>query len=398
MKIALGLEYPLALRGGVSVLVEKLIEGLASSHEVVLVSADAPGFEQRGACAHVHWNPLTVSRRTSRELAERLSELGVSLAHFHAGGTYGWGNRFPGRSPFPFLRQKGIACVSTIHMAVSILDGYCDAAKPTWFKLGLFPAAWLGKLDALRNVEAEIVISQRAYERVRRWYWPMRQRFRWLYHSRLPATESAPGAAAREPLVLCVGHIALRKGQHTLAAAFAQLAPAHPGWKLLILGPAGEDDCWAQIQATIAAHKLQERILLPGSRDDAMDFMRRAAIFVQPSLFEGLPLALQEAMFCGCACVATRVMGNDELIEDGRTGLLVPPLEARPMAEALEVLMRDATRREALGRAAAASVLEKGMTAAEMTERHITLYESILAARRPQTETMKKAATLSSHD
>jgi len=383
MKIALGLEYPLALRGGVSVLVEKLIEGLAGSYEVVLVSADAPGFEHPRACAHVHWDPSAVSRHTSRELAGRLGELGVSLAHFHAGGNYGWGNRIPGRSPFPFLRQKGIACVSTIHMAVSILDGYCDAAKPAWFKLALFPLAWLGKVNGLRSAQAEVVVSQKAYERVRRWYWPMRRRFRWIYHSRLPATAPATAPGAREPLVLCVGHIALRKGQHTLAAAFAKLAPAHPEWKLVIIGPAGEDDCLAQIQATSAAHKLHERILLPGSRDDAMDFMRRAAIFVQPSLFEGLPLALQEAMFCGCACVATRVMGNDELIEDGRTGLLAPPLNAGRMAEALEVLMRDPARREALGRAAATSVLEKGMTAAKMTERHITLYESILAARRP---------------
>jgi glycosyltransferase involved in cell wall biosynthesis len=381
MKIALGLEHPLAMRGGVSVLVEKLIEGMAGHHEVVLVSPDEAGFMHSGIVAHVHWEPTTASRRTSRQLTDRLAELEVSLAHLHAGGAFGWGWRVPGHSPMPFLHEKGIACVSTIHIVLSLLDGYCGPNKPAWFKLAVLPVAWLGKLDALRFVHSEIVISQEGWRRARRRYWPMRNRFRWLYHSRLPA---APPAAppAREPLVLCVGHTALRKGQHTLAAAFAKIAGAHPDWKLAVLGHAGPDSCFSQIQEITAAHRLQDRVLLPGSRDDALDWMRRATIYVQPSVFEGLPLALQEAMFCGCACVATKVVGNDELIEHERTGLLVPPLKPDALADTLERLIQDPALRERLGRAAAASVIERGMTAPKMVQQHLALYESIGQPRR----------------
>ena len=381
MKIALGLEYPLTMRGGVSVLVEKLIEGISANYDVVLVSPDPLGFRPERVCHHVHWDPAAASRRTSRALADTLAGLGVSLAHLHAGGNFGWGSRLPGQSPFPFLKRNGIVGVSTIHVVLSVLDGYCDPNKPGWFKLALLPVVWLGKLDELRNVGAEIVISQRGYERVRRWYWPLRGRFHRIYHSRLEASPPAPQSTAREPMILCVGHLAQRKGQHTLAAAFASIAAAHPGWKLAIIGHAGPDDCLAQIQRIIAERQLPDRILLLGSRDDALDFMRRASIFVQPSVFEGLPLALQEAMFCGCACVATRVLGNDELIEHGRNGVLVPPLEPVALACALDNLIRDATQRETLGRAAAASIIERGMTARSMIERYIALYKSLGLAR-----------------
>lgn len=382
MKIAFGLEYPLALRGGVSVLVEKLIEGISPVHEVVLVSPDATGFRHPGVAAHVHWDPRAVARDTSRQLAAQLAGLGVNVAHFHSGGTHGWGSRLPGQSPFPFLKRRGIACVTTSHLVLSILDGYCGDNKPLLFKLALLPVAWLGKLDVLRSVRAEVVISQRGYRALRRWFFPLRGRFRRIYHSRLDAAATPP-AGEREPVVLAVGHVAIRKGQHTLAAAFANIAAAHPEWKLVILGPAGGDDCLAQIQKTIAEHRLQDRVQLLGSRDDALAFMRRAAIFVQPSLFEGLPLALQEAMFSGCACVATRVMGNDELIDDGRTGRLVPPLEAGRMGDALATLMENPGQRAALGRAASAAIVEKEMTAQKMIEHHLALYDEATGRPRP---------------
>jgi glycosyltransferase involved in cell wall biosynthesis len=190
---------------------------------------------------------------------------------------------------------------------------------------------------------------------LRRWYWPLRSRFHCIYHSRLPASPPPP-AAARELLILSVGHVAMRKGQLTLVQAFARIAAAHPGWNLALIGHAAEPDCMAQIEQTIAVHQLGGRVQVLGSRNDTAEFMRRAGIVVQPSLFEGLPLALQEAMFYGCACIATRVTGNDELVHDGRTGLLVPPADPAALAQALDRLIRDPAQRATLGRAATAFV------------------------------------------
>ena len=381
--IAIGLEFPIALRGGVSVLVEELLHGLSDRYRIVLVSRDRsdalPASVKPCIAEHIEWNPLTVSRATSSALAGRLAGLGVRIAHLHSGGNYGWGNRLPGQSPILFLNKRGIACFSTIHLVVSIFDGYCDAKKPVWFKAALLPVAWLGKMQTLRHLRKELVVSKHGCERVRKWYWPLRDRFVAVYHSRLKTAAQPAPRADRELVILCVGHIAFRKGQLVLVEAFARIAEKHPRWNLLLLGDILEQSCADAIARIIREKKLQDRIQLAGPRDDAMEFMQRAAVFVQPSFFEGLPLALQEAMFCGCACVATRISGNTELVDDEKNGLLVAPGDVAEMAGALDRIISDPEARKMFGRASAVSILDCGMTAEQMIARHCELYDSPLA-------------------
>jgi glycosyltransferase involved in cell wall biosynthesis len=383
-KIALGLEYPLAMRGGVSVLVEELIRGLAPHYRIVLVSPDSrAAVAAQPICEHVVWKPEAVSRRSSRALAERLAGTGVVLAHFHSGGNYGWGNRIPGQSPIPYLARNGVACVSTIHLVVSILDGYCAPQKPLWLKLALLPIAWLGKMHVLRHVRREIAVSRHDCAKVRCWYWPLRSRFAQIYHSRIEATEAdshrrAKPHAARQPVVLSVGHIAFRKGQHILADAFARIAERHPGWQLLLIGPVGESACREQIESIAARHNLGQRIVLAGERPDAIDFMQTASVYVQPSIWEALGLALQEALFHGCACIGTRAGGIPELIQHQANGLLVNANDSADMTRALDGLMSDASLREQFAGRGPESVLSKGMTVDGMIRKHLELYMSIL--------------------
>ncbi len=383
MKIALGLEYSLALRGGVSVLVDKLIEGISRVHKVVLVSPDKTGFQHPGVDAHLRWDPAVASRKTSQSLASQLSELGVTLAHFHFGGAYGWGIRFPGQSPFAYIRAKGIPCITTSHMAVSILDGYCAQNKPLWFKLALLPLGWAGKYVQVRNVRAEIAVSEGVCQRLQRWYWPMAQKFQCMYHSRLPANQEPGECKSRRPLVLSVGHIALRKGQHILVEAFARIADTHRDWNLALIGHPGSDDCLNRIQKIISSRQLEDRVLLLGSREDTAEFMQTAGVFVQPAVYEGLPLALQEAMFYRCACIATRVIGNDELVDHEKNGLLVPALDAGALANALDKMIRNPSLRAAFGEAAVQSIRQKGMNAPTMVEKHLELYHTIFQRTRP---------------
>ena len=384
-KIALCLEYPLALRGGVSVLVETLLEGLQKHYDLVLVSPDKPEIlREQPANAfitgHVAWDPAAVSRKTSRQLAHDLSRRGVHLAHFHLGGNYGWGNRFPGGCPIPYVDRLGIATVSTVHLVVSPLDGYCGPQKPLWFKLALFPLAWTGKMHALAHVRREIAVSRHDADKLRRWYRPLRGKFLQIYHSRIRMESRNTPPGAREPIVLNVGHVAWRKGQIVLAEAFAQVAARHPEWKLCLAGGTPEADTAEKIRGIAKANRLKDRILLAGERTDAMDMMKRAGIYAQPSYFEALGLALQEAMFLGCPSIGTRAGGIPELIENERTGLLVEPGQPAQMAQALETLMSNAALREKYGNAAAASIVEKGMTANQMCARHVELYETILKA------------------
>jgi len=100
-------------------------------------------------------------------------------------------------------------------------------------------------------------------------------------------------------------------------------------------------------------------VRLLGDRSDVADLLRAADVFVLPSLGDGLPVALLEAMLAGKAAVASRVGGVSEVIRHGDTGLLVPPERPEELSAALERLVADpalqmrlgaTARREAAGR------------------------------------------------
>ena len=382
--IALCLEYPLALHGGVSVLVEAMLPALQEHYKLVLVSRDTPGkLDGTPAAAAIakqlHWEPTAASRDTARQLAGQLAQEKVDVAHFHFGGNFGWGSRFPSRCPITHAAGMGIKTCSTVHSITSILDGYCGPQKPLWFKLALLPAAWCAKMALLRRLRAEVAVSQHDVAKLRRWYGPVRGKFSVIYHSRVKIS-ALPAAVKREPMILNVGHIAGRKGQTVLVEAFAEIAPRHPEWKLCLVGHVAEEEAGRQINDIARRHKLEERIQCVGARDDAVEFMNRAGIYVQPSYQEALGLALQEAMFTGCPIIGSRVGGIPELIDDQTSGLLVPAGDAQALARSMELLITDEALRERLGRAAAAAMLSRGMTEERMAAKYIELYESILRA------------------
>jgi glycosyltransferase involved in cell wall biosynthesis len=383
MRIALCLEYPIALRGGVSVLVEALMEDFVRrGHEVVLVSADSSETlrnttAEKLVTEHFPWNPIKPSATAARTLTRQLIEARVQLAHFHLGGNYGWGNRFPFRCPVYFLDRLGVPCVTTVHSVVGLMNGYCGPQKPAWFKVLMFPVAWWGKMQQLRHTRREIAVSQHDLENLRRWYRPFQSRFTQIYHSRLQEEPVPPANVTREPVILNVGHLALRKGQRVLAEAFAQIAARHPDWRLQFAGEDLDGETSRQILKIARAGGLEDRFQLLGQRDDAFALMRRAAIYVQPSFEEALGLALQEAMYCGCGCIGSRVGGIPELIDTGRMGLLSEPGNVAQLAGALEQLIQDRQQRERFGAAAAASIRERNMTVAGMVRHHLEIYEAI---------------------
>lgn len=370
--LALCLEYPLALRGGVSVLVEELARGLAPHLRIVLVSPDEN--------ADVRWEPSAVSCRTARELAGRLRDLGVDIAHFHSGGVFGWGMRQPGHCPIPYAARMGIRCVTTVHRAGGLLDGFCGPAKPLWFRAALLPFAWLGKTHVLSHTALEICVSRQVERAMRRRYAPFADRFRVVYHSRLHVNE-APASAPREPVILHVGHLAFAKGQHVLVEAFAQVAARHPTWRLRLVGPAVESRELDILREQIARSGVCERIDLAGSRSDVNELMRAAAIYVQPSLEEALGLALQEALAAGCPCIGSDAGGIPELLADGDNGLLVPRGDAAALARALDRLMSDAVLRAKLSERARPSIVERGMTSEHMIQQHLDIYREVLTRR-----------------
>ena len=391
-KIALCLEYPIEQFGGTEVLVRELIYGLAARYELTLVSDDDAESLNKSSVAgkvagHLRWKPGEVSADNARRLAAALAAVGVGLAHFHFGGNYGWGNRYWNRCPIIFLHRRGVPCLSTNHSAFSVFDGYCGPQRSFLVKGALFGPAWVNRLRVLGKVAAEVAVSRQNCEALRRWYWPRRGKFRQHYHSRIPkarvGTDRPLSAAERARTVLCVGTIARKKGQVILARAFGAVARDFPDWKLELVGRPGEAGAAAEIQALANSAGLAGRIFLLNERsgDEVMERMRTAAIFAMPSLFEGLGLSLQEALFSGCACIGSATGGITDLIQHDATGLLTPPGDAAGLARGLRELMGDEARRERLGVAGRRSIIEKDMFAEAMAAKYDRLYQELLSAR-----------------
>jgi glycosyltransferase involved in cell wall biosynthesis len=198
------------------------------------------------------------------------------------------------------------------------------------------------------------------------------------------AVRAALGIGQDEGVVTAVGRLSAEKGFGDLVAAAAAVRALVPGVRFLVIGtgPAA-----AALEAQIRASGLDGCVRLLGRREDVMEILAASDVFVMPSLTEGMPMALLEAMAQGTAVVATRVGEIPRMIEDGISGILVAPKDVRGIAEAIIALLRDHDRAERLGHAARRRATEL-FSAEAMTTRYMTIYEEILAAR----ETGKRTA------
>lgn len=160
--------------------------------------------------------------------------------------------------------------------------------------------------------------------------------------------------AASGPVVM-VGRINDWKGQPVLVEALALLRDRGLVVRAEIAGdvfPGGER-YERELLDLIGRRGLVDDVTLLGFVADIPGLLRRTGLFVQPSVRpEPFGLALVEAMAAGLACIATDAGGPRDILEHGRTGLLVPPGEARPLADAIELLLGDDELRARMGAAA----------------------------------------------
>jgi glycosyltransferase involved in cell wall biosynthesis len=144
-----------------------------------------------------------------------------------------------------------------------------------------------------------------------------------------------------------VGRLTYQKGFDILLHALS--LSRRNDFSLLIFG-VGEDE--SKLRALVAKLNLGERVCFAGYRRDMPCLLGSLDLYIQPSRFEGMPLALLEAMAAACPIVATRVDGNIDLIEDGTHGWLVPAENTVMLASAIDEAISD--RDEARRRGAAA--------------------------------------------
>jgi glycosyltransferase involved in cell wall biosynthesis len=189
------------------------------------------------------------------------------------------------------------------------------------------------------------------------------------------------GIDEHDCVLLAVGTLERHKGHQVLLEALARLVSAglSTSWKLIIAGGRGGDQHQSMLEY-IRAEGLDERVHIVLNRNDIADLLALADVFVMPSLWEGLPMAVLEAMVARKAIVASATAGIPEAIVDKREGLLVPPGEVAPLADALRLVFADPARRAALGEAAAARA-NRDFTVAVMAERYEALYANAYSRR-----------------
>jgi glycosyltransferase involved in cell wall biosynthesis len=139
-----------------------------------------------------------------------------------------------------------------------------------------------------------------------------------------------------------------RKGLTYLIQAARTVLELHPHARFFI---AGEGPARSTLEAHIARLCLRHRVHLLGQRNDPLALLEASDIFVLPSLFEGLPRALLEAMALAKPVVATDIGGSREVVRHEETGLIVAPRDAEALAQSLSRLVASPRDRRAYGEA-----------------------------------------------
>ncbi len=174
-------------------------------------------------------------------------------------------------------------------------------------------------------------------------------------------TRFTPAAKAREPgpvRLLSVGRLTSAKGQWLLVHACAALQREGVDFELTVVGD-GPDR--ARLTEGVSSQNLQGRVRFTGAlnQTEVLAELARADVFVLPSLAEGIPVVLMEAMASGVPCVTSPVNGIPELIEHERNGLLATPGDAEALARQLRRVIGDTGLRQRLATAGRAEVEER---------------------------------------
>jgi len=172
------------------------------------------------------------------------------------------------------------------------------------------------------------------------------------------------------PVILNVAALVPHKGQKHLIDAMPLVLRRVPDARLLI---AGEGPLHAELEARIRRHHLEKHVLLVGFRTDVHGLIKGSDLFVMSSETEGLGTSLLDAMAAGKACVGTSAGGIPEVIDEGRTGLIVPPHDPPALAEAIVRLLLDPGLRASMGQEGLRRVREK-FSVQRMVEGTLTAY------------------------
>lgn len=149
------------------------------------------------------------------------------------------------------------------------------------------------------------------------------------------------------PILLHVGRLIPEKGHRYLFSAMQAVLGTFPNASLLLAGDGPERESLEALNASLG---LEENVLFLGNRSDIRELLHFSDLFLLPSLREGLPVALLEAMAAGKPCIASKIGSIEEVIEEDHTGMLVPPRDSIRLGEAICSLLKSPEASRQMGR------------------------------------------------
>ena len=334
----------------------------AGNYNVVIVPAGGEGWlarELRGTGVQVE--PFRLDRPVSppfaRWLAETLRRHRITLAHSHefTMAVYGaWA-----------AKRAGAAHVFTMH-------GSRYYAERWRRRIAMRLAATFSA--------SVVTVSQSLGRHLRRDLWLSADRIVTIPNGARHTAVAQSSLrdelrlAGTDQLAVAVGNLYPVKGHAFLLEALALLAARFPGLHVAI---AGRGELEGPLLACARALHVADRFHLLGLRSDIGNVLAGADVFVLPSLSEGVPLALLEAMFAARPIVATAVGEVPTVLDSGRAGVLAPPRDAAALADGIAGVLSDPAQARRLSAAAALRAAQE-YTLATMTERYAALYAELL--------------------
>jgi len=288
------------------------------------------------------------SVRAYQKLAELADEHRFDMVHDVQGLGYG----------VLLIKANGLPVVANIHhplqvdRANSVRQARDMSGKLQWLRFYPF---WMQEIVA-RRIDRIITGSENSARSVAKEFRLPRERIAVIYDGVDTDTFRPVETSKERGMVLYVGNSDDRnKGARYLVEAMA-LLKNNDGLHLTVVD---RPTAWT---VPTLAHELgiADRVTLTGRipRDELVRLYNSCEVFVSPSLYEGFGLPAAEAMACGAPVVATTAGAFPEVIEDGQSGLLVPPRDAPALADAIERLMKDSYVRRKLGQEARRRISE----------------------------------------
>ena len=380
-------EYPPDVYGGAGVHVEYLARELGS---LVNLTVHCQGAGRPGAVAHQPWDRLAGANQALQTISADLSMASAAaaadLVHSHT-----WYANLGGHLA---SLLTGMPHVVTVHSLEPLRPWKAEQLGG-----GYTLSSWCER-TALESAAAIIAVSEGMRDDLLACYPAVPADRVRVIRNGIDTSEYAPdpgtdvleryGVDPGRPLVVFVGRVTRQKGLPVLLRAAARLDA-----EIQLVLCAGQPDT-AELAAEVTALVQDLRdtrsgvVWLSGMlpKREVIQLLTHSTAFVCPSLYEPLGIVNLEAMACGTAVIGSRVGGIPEVVADGQTGLLVPPGEPAPLADAVNALVRDQALAAVMGRAGRARAIAE-FDWAGIAAQTAALYQELTRPAGPHPEQVK---------